>query len=229
MQHLWRRTCISRERFVAPTCTSLHILCEISLPINCILKIHWTLSLSCSHPCFSPLFSFFLPLCFPLFSCTLSAPHLSRSDGATQWCTALQKFTKSFIALTVNHLSYLCLCPIFLSKMFHFQHSAPSLSEMPRLPKRLVALKLSRQSREGNCIPVFYRGLMRFKKCELLILSGFILMLVLCAGWAPSVLHLCECVWAACVLLWDYVGCTWVMMEGSFVQMICLCGSGVLE
>ncbi len=90
-------------------------------------------------------------------------------------------------------------------------------------------LKLFRQSREGNCIPVFYGELKRFKKCELLILSGFILMSFVCVGWGPSVLHLCVCVcvhlhtcfglaaWFLCVYLgWGCSGVWvgWCVCEG---------------
>lgn len=91
---------------------------------------------------------------------------------------------------------------------------------MPPLPERLVVLKLFRQSREGNCISVFYRELKRFKKCELLILSGFILML-LCVSGVLTVLHLCMCVsTSAWALAWEHICCVYIWGSDRRVRYV---------
>ena len=136
--------------------------------------------------------TFFYSLIFfvsPLLSSPLlSSPSFSPLLSPSHPCSWPVLSITSFSPLPLLFL-FISSSSLFLSPMLHFQLSEPVLSEMPRLPERLVALKLFRQSREGNCFPVFYRELKRFKKCELLILSGFILMSFLCVGCIPSVLH----------------------------------------
>lgn len=102
-------------------------------------------------------------------------------------------FLLPLFLIVLPHPSPLFFSPP-LSQIFHFQHGKPLLSEMPRLPEHLVALRLFWQSRDGNCIPVFYRELKRFKKCELLILSGFILMSFFVCGMSSLCSTFCECV-----------------------------------
>ena len=155
--------------------STLSLLFNSSLPSSILSS---SLSLFSSPLLSSPLLS------SPLLSSPSFSPLLSPSHP----CSWPVLSITSFSPLPLLFL-FISSSSLFLSPMLHFQLSEPVLSEMPRLPERLVALKLFRQSREGNCFPVFYRELKRFKKCELLILSGFILMSFLCVGCIPSVLH----------------------------------------